>query len=383
SQITAQDEVGLLSQSFNDMTAHLFELYRVVHAEASQRAAIVESIADGVLVCDPQGTTLVLNRALRELLGLADDAPGPQRFEDLPLTPLDEPAHAFGDGHTPDLFKLGEYIVRVAVAPVLAKDGALLGDVYVLQNLTSEVAMDQAKTNFIATISHELRTPLTVLSGMTELLLRNLIGPLSDEQRATIETMRRHTLGMTALINNVITIAGLEAGSITFKLEPVPLGGVLDESVWPQRSQIAAKGLALHVEVPDDLPPVLADGHQLRNVLHQLLDNARRYTESGSITLRAERAGAQIRLDIIDTGQGISPELAEHLFTRFTRGAEGINSAERGMGLGLSIAHELIERQGGSLWLDSTSERGSTFSLVLACADEGAQHNDNVIATAA
>ena len=243
--------------------------------------------------------------------------------------------------------------------------------------------MDQAKTNFIATISHELRTPLTVLSGMTELLLRNMIGAISDEQRATIETMRRHTLGMTALINNVITIAGLESGSIIFQLEPVALNELLEESIWSLRKQIAAKGISLDMDVPDDLPPILADRHQLRNVVHQLLDNAQRYTESGSITIRAEQTGSHIRLDVADTGQGISHDLTDHLFTRFTRGSEGINSSERGMGLGLSIARQLIERQGGSLWLDSTSEHGSTFSVRLACANEGTHHNDGVIATAA
>jgi signal transduction histidine kinase len=383
SQVKAQDEVGLLSQSFNDMTAHLFELYRAVHAEASQRAAIVESITDGVIVCDPFGATLVINRATRLLLGLEDDSPAPQRFEDLPLAPLDEPTYAFGDERAADLFKLGEHIVRVATAPVLAEDGALIGDVYVLQDLTSEVAMDHAKTNFIATISHELRTPLTVLGGMTDLLLRHIVGPLSDEQRTMIETMRRHTLGMTALINNVITIAGLEAGSIRFSCEPLALGELLNDLLWPLRAQIAAKGLALTVEIADDLPLVLADSLQLRNALQQLLDNARRYTDSGSIAVRACFIGPHIRIDITDTGPGISHDLTEQLFTRFTRGSEGINSSERGIGLGLAIARQLIERQGGTLWLDSTSEHGSTFSFTLECADEGTHHNDGVIATVA
>ena len=90
-----------------------------------------------------------------------------------------------------------------------------------------------------------------------------------------------------------------------------------------------------------------------------------------------------MRVDISDTGCGIGPDLNEHLFTRFTRGSEGINSAERGIGLGLAIARQLIERQGGSLWLDSTSEQGSTFSFTLPCIHEDTHHNDSAIATAA
>jgi signal transduction histidine kinase len=381
SQVTVRDEVGMLSHSFNDMTAHLLNLYHEVHAEASRRAAIVESITDGVVVCDPLGEVQVINRAMRLLLGLADDAPAPRRFEDIPLVPLGDAAPTFGETRATDLYELHDHIVRVAAAPVLGDDEARIGDVYVLQELTSEVAMDRAKTNFIATISHELRTPLTVLGGNSELLLRNLVGPISDEQRMLIETMRKHTLTMTALLNNVIVIAGLESGTLTFEIEPVALGDVLSDTLWSIRAQVAAKGLTLVVAIPENLPRILVDSHQLRSALHQLLDNARRYTNLGTIHIQASQQGEQVRVDISDTGSGISPELFEHLFTRFTRGSEGINSAERGIGLGLAIARQLIEHQGGALWLDSTSEHGSTFSITLPCVDENC--NSNIIATAA
>jgi signal transduction histidine kinase len=383
SRIMVTDEIGMLSHSFNGMTAHLLDLYRAVHAEASQRAAIVESITDGVVVCDPSGAVLVINRATRALLGLAEEAPGPARFEEIPITPLGDAMLTFGEARSADLFNLGEHIVRVAAAPVQGDDGVRIGDVYVLQDMTSEVAMDRAKTNFIATISHELRTPLTVLGGTSELLLRGMIGALSDDQRALIEGMRKHTLNMTSVLNNVITVAGLESGSLAFDIEPVALDSVLNDMLWSVRPQLIAKGLSLVVEVPECLPHVLADTHQLRGVLQQLLDNARRYTDAGSVTIRATQLNERVRVDICDTGHGISPDLKEQLFTRFTRGAEGINSAERGIGLGLAIARQLIERQGGALWLENTSEHGSTFSFTLPCIDEDTHHNQNAIATAA
>ncbi len=299
------------------------------------------------------------------LLGLDDAAPGPRRFEDIPLIALGDAAPSFGDARATNLYNLHDHIVRVAAAPVVGTDGAPSGEVYLLQDLTSEVAMDRAKTNFIATISHELRTPLTVLGGNSELLLRNLVGPITDEQRSLIETMRKHTLTMTALLNNVIMIAGLESGTLTFDIAPVALDAVLKDTLWSIRAQVAAKGLALVVTLPDKLPRIMADSHQLRSALQQLLDNARRYTDAGTIQIRAGRQGDYVRIDISDTGRGIGPELSEQLFTRFSRGAEGINSAERGIGLGLVIARQLVEQQGGSLWLDQTSECGSTFSLMI------------------
>ena len=384
SSVRVHDELGILSGSFNEMTAHLLDLYRAVRTEASQRAAIVASIADGVVVCDGAGAVLVINRATRALLGLGESEPGPGHFRDIPLRPLDQAALAFGDAHTPDLFNLHNRVVRVVAAPVVAEDGARLGDVYVLQDLTSEVAIDRAKTNFIATISHELRTPLTVLGGNSELLLRNFVGPLSDDQRLLIESMRKHTLTMTALLNNMITVAGLEMGVLTFNIEPMRLDSVLDEMLWEVRTALAAKNLELFVSLPDDLPDVLADPVQLRNALHQLLDNARLYTDFGSVSIRATQQDALVRIDISDTGCGIGDELRQQLFTRFMRGADGINSHERGIGLGLSIAQQLIEHQGGKLWLESTSAHGSTFSFTIPCCINAQScYTDPSLATAA
>jgi signal transduction histidine kinase len=368
SHVIANDEVGILARSFNDMTGHLLNLYRVVRAESSQRAAIVESITDGVVVCDPSGNVVLVNRMTRELLALEDGQAAPSRFEDLPLEPFDAAAWSFGGTRSPDLYKLRDRIVRVNSAPVDSDDGARLGDVYVLQDLTSEVAIDRAKTNFIATISHELRTPLMVLGGTSELLLRNLVGPIPEEQRTLLEAMRKNAQTVTALLNNVITIAGLESETLHLVLEPVDLRHALEGILWPIRKAMAVKGLELILDIPEDLPELIADEQHLRIVVQQLLDNARRYTETGSVTLSASHDTQVVRVNVADTGQGISAEFCEHLFTRFARGAEGINSSERGIGLGLAIARELIERQGGKIWLEHTSSHGSIFSFTLPCA---------------
>lgn len=383
STVSGTDEVGILAQSFNNMTGHLLNLYRVVRAEASQRAAIVESITDGVVVCDPSGAISLMNRMTRQLLKLEDGQEAPRRFEDLPLHPFTSTALAFGGTRAADLFTIGDRIVRVNSAPVLSDDGARLGDVHVLQDLTSEVAVDRAKTNFIATISHELRTPLMVMGGTSELLLRNLAGPVPDDQRMLLEAMRKSAQNVTALLNNVITIAGLESGTLHTDIEPVDLRKLFDNMLWPIRKAIAAKGLELIIELPEDLPEILADEQHLRIVVQQLLDNARRYTDHGHVLLRAAADDGQIRVDVSDTGHGISPEFCEQLFTRFARGAEGINSSERGIGLGLAIARELIERQGGQIWLEHTSSSGSTFSFQLPYTQAPIMADAASLATAA
>lgn len=372
STVKAGDEIGVLATSFNSMTEHLLLLYNTVRAESSQRAAIVESIVDGIVVCDEQGEVTLINRAMRRFLDLSDDAPPPSRLSDIPLVQLTEGVPGFDSRRSEDFYTLGNYIMRVSIVPVIANDGVRLGYVCMLQDMTAEVAVDRAKTNFIATISHELRTPLTVLRGNAELLLRGLAGPLEDEQRTLIDTMRQYTSNMTGLINNVIVIAGLDSGSLATDLEPLDLQHTIEEALWPLRNPIKTKGLNLTIAIGEDMPQVLADMDQLRTIVHHLVDNARRYTAEGGITISATREPEFVRIDVIDTGRGIPADLHEQVFQRFVRGdgvSEGINSSERGIGLGLAIVKQLVERQGGRIWLISAPGQGSTFSFTLRYAN--------------
>jgi len=362
------NEIGVLAQSFNSMTEYLIRLYGQVQAEASQRAAIVESITDGVVVCDDQGRVQLFNRATRRLLSIGDEAPGPAQLSDIPLKLLVEGVPGFGAQRAQDLYTLGDYIVRASVAPVVTADGSRTGYVCVLQDMTAEVAVDRAKTNFIGTISHELRTPLTVIRGNADLLMRGLAGPLEDEQRMFVDSIRQHATNMTGLISNVIVIAGLDSGSLSTDLEPIELLRPVEEAAWPLQSLIKAKGLALTIKVPSELPQVLADFDQLRMIMHQLIDNARRYTSEGGITVQAFDCGDHARVEVKDTGRGIPPDMQEQIFERFIRGdgvSEGINSSERGIGLGLAICKQLVERQGGRIWVESTPGQGSTFHFTL------------------
>jgi signal transduction histidine kinase/HAMP domain-containing protein len=374
SAVSAEDEVGQLSTSLNTMTDYLLHMYGSVQAEASRSAAIVESIADGVIVCDSEGRILVANPAARQLVAQAGAAEFPERFDRLPLAPIGEHDSPFGGKATGDLRLIGQRTVRLNVAPVLVGE-TRLGDVYLLQDLTDEAAIDRARTNFIATISHEMRTPLTVLRGYTDLMLRGLVGKFSDEQTQMIDSMRAQVNHMTGLINNVIVIANLDSGSLSTILEPYALPTILDEALWQVRGQISAKGLDIVVELPDKLPLVLADRDQLRQILLHLLDNARRYTDDGAITVRAQVRNGLVQVDVCDTGSGIPPEIRGQIFERFIRGDEGINSPERGIGLGLAIVKQLVERHKGRIWVESEPGCGSTFSFTLRQSD-GPTHHD-------
>ncbi|RRR65446.1 MAG: HAMP domain-containing protein [Candidatus Viridilinea halotolerans] len=371
--VKVDNEIGQLATSFNTMTEYLIQLYDQVQAEAVQRAAIVDSITDGIVVVDDQGVVQLINRATRHLMGLADDAPPPRKLSDIPMEKLVEGVPGFGTQRAQDLYNLGEYIVRASIAPVVGSDNVRSGYVCVLQDMTAEVAVDRAKTNFIGTISHELKTPLTVIGGNADLLLRGLAGKLEDDQASFVETIRLNANNMASLLQNVILVADLDAGVTTIDLAPVELMRPVDEARWRVQSQIKAKGLALNIQIPSELAPVLADFDHVRQVVSQLLDNARRYTSAGSITVRALDQGDHVRVEVEDTGRGVAPDMQEQIFHRFIRGdgaSEGINSAERGIGLGLAISKQLVERQGGTIGVESTPGQGSTFYFTLRYAND-------------
>jgi signal transduction histidine kinase/HAMP domain-containing protein len=343
-------------------------LYRQVQGDAKQRQAILSSIGDGVVVCDDQGRIVQLNRTAEEILDLPDWRSSRPRFDDLPLEVVTQARELFGRGGTQ--YRLGERSITLTRSPLIGEDGKASGEVIVLHDNTEAVAVDRAKTDFIATISHELRTPLTVIRGFTELLLRGSGGDkLSPDQAELLEQVRARAVDMTDMVNNAILIADIESGQLKTELQPQDLEMVLNLALAPLRLGFQQKQLTLVLDIPPDLPPVVGDREQLKRALYQLLDNARRYTDQGSVTVRAVADDSSVQVDVIDSGPGIPPELLPRLFTRFQR-IEGNNSSQRGGGLGLAITRQLIERQGGEVLASSTPGQGSTFSIILKQANE-------------
>ena len=343
-------------------------LYSQVQRDATQRQAILSSIGDGVVVCDDGGRIVQLNRAAEVILGLHNWHAGELRFADLPLEPVSQSRELFGGSDAQ--FRLGQRFVTLTRSPLIAEEGSTTGEVIVLHDITEAAAVDKAKTDFIATISHELRTPLTVIRGFTELLLRGTGGEkLTPDQADLLEQVRARAVDMTDMVNNAILIADIESGQLRTELQPQDLEMVLNMALAPLRPAFEAKQLDVVIKIPPELPAVLADREQLQRALGQILDNARRYTETGGVTVEAAARDGRVQIDITDTGSGIAPEVLPRLFTRFQR-VEGNSSTQRGSGLGLAITRQLIERQGGAVHVRSAPGRGSTFSLTLQQANE-------------
>lgn len=347
-------------------------LFDRVQSEALRRRAILESIADGVIVLDRQRYIVIVNRAAEQMLNMHDWQFVRRSFSEIPLVRVNVRHEVFsenGTGHR-EHFRFGDRVLSLSSAPVITGEGYQIGEVVVLHDISAEAAVDRAKTDFIATVSHELRSPLTVIYGYVDLLLRGLVGELSGDQYDLLEAVRNRVELMNNIVKNVILVASIEANTLQTDLAPQDVRRLIDETIAPMRKAFERKGLTLTVNTPDDLPPVRADREQLMIILGQVIDNARRYTPQGEVAITAHRRDdGMVQIDVADTGPGIPADQMPRLFTRFFR-VEGNNSPERGSGLGLVITRQLVERHGGKVWAQSEVGRGSTFSIALPIAHE-------------
>lgn len=220
------------------------------------------------------------------------------------------------------------------------------------------------KSAFLATVSHELRTPLNGILGFAELLKLELGDPEQQEYAAIIHRSGEH---LQHLVNEILDLAKIESGEMSLNLAPVNLAGFIEESIAVHRSSAAEKGLALHCELAIDLPEKLTtDATRLRQLLNNLLSNALKFTERGSVTLRvAPAADGMIAFAVSDTGPGIAPEHHAAVFEKFKQLESFLTREHGGSGLGLAIVRQLAEHMGGRVSLESSVGVGSTFTIYL------------------
>jgi signal transduction histidine kinase len=233
---------------------------------------------------------------------------------------------------------------------------------------TANVELSRAnrlKSEFLANMSHELRTPLNAIIGYSQLMLDGIDGPLNAQQVADLGRVTTAGSTLLGLINGLLDIAKIEAGRMEIKPEPVELRPAVAKVVDLIRPTAEAKGLAVRVELPRDLPTAQADAPRLDQVLTNLLANAVKFTERGAVTVRASATADEVVVQVVDTGIGIAAEAQSYIFDEFRQEDASTTRQYGGTGLGLAIAKKLVELMGGRIWLESTPGRGSTFSFAL------------------
>ena len=224
---------------------------------------------------------------------------------------------------------------------------------------------NQHKGEFLANMSHELRTPLNSILGFSQLLLEGDGGVLTRDQRQDVDIIAQNGQHLLALINDLLDISKLEAGKAQLHRGEVEVEPLISECVESVSSLAKTKKLELSTSVSPEVGRVFADGPKLKQVLLNLLGNAIKFTESGSVRVTAERQGAELLISVRDTGIGVPADDVERIFESFQQGNSGISGKYQGTGLGLAISQRLVEMHGGRIWVKSAPGHGSTFTFTI------------------
>lgn len=400
----SDDQLRLVSAAANQVTSAInnAELYRLIRdqaerlggmlranqVEASKSRAILESVADGVLVSDANGKITLFNATAERILRLnRDDVLGRPVRDFMGL--YGARARTLSDtidkwSVDPSSYQPGEYIserlnledkriVSVLLAPVTTAD-EFLGTVSIFRDITREVEVDRLKTEFVTTVSHELRTPITPIKGYADILLMGMAGQLTPEQHRAVDLIKTNADRLKILVDDLLDISRIESGKVELDLGPLAMADVFDDVTNHLRARITAQNKQMRVitDLEPGLPPALGDRQRITQIITNLADNAFTYTHAdGTITLAARRDDETLLISVRDTGIGIAPDDQARVFERFYRGEDPLVMASAGTGLGLSIVQRLVDMHGGRIWVESEGlGHGSTFYVRLRLAPE-------------
>jgi signal transduction histidine kinase/uncharacterized protein YigA (DUF484 family) len=230
---------------------------------------------------------------------------------------------------------------------------------------TAAEQADQAKSAFLSSMSHELRTPLNAIINFVEMVARGMIGPVNQEQVELLEQALHSSKHLLNLINDVLDISKIQAGQLTLFIEDeVSVQVEVEAALNIVGGLLQEKGLQLIRDIDPHLPMVSCDRRRLRQVLLNLISNAIKFTNKGTITVSVKNQGQEVLFAVIDTGPGIPPDKQDLIFEPFIQAENGERQVH-GTGLGLPISHSLVRAHGGELWVDSQSGEGSAFFFTL------------------
>ena len=367
-----------------DQSEHLGSMLREQQIEASRSRAILEAVADGVLVTDAHGQINLFNASAERILELKNNqviGKSLDQFVGLFGKTTADWSQTIGSwSQDPLSYKNGSTyaerieldngrIAAVNLAPVFWRQ-EFLGTVSIFRDITHEVQVDRLKSEFVANVSHELRTPMTSIKGYVEIMLMGASGELNPQQVHFLKIVKSNTERLSVLVNDLLDVSRIEAGRLSLNLQPLDLQEIAKDVIADiqRRSKEENRPMTFTLDIPKGLPFAMGDAERVRQVLGNLVNNGYIYTpDNGHVKIAITEVDKYIQVDVQDNGIGIGPGEKHRIFERFYRGEDPLVLASAGFGLGLSIAKNLVEMHKGRMWFNSSGVRGegSTFSFTL------------------
>jgi len=436
-EVTSRDEIGILAEVFNRMTAELQVLYDELEAKVAERTRLLQranyqiqrraiqlqtSLEVGQAVtsilepdrllkqvvqvvrdrfvysyvaaytADEKEGRLLLRAAAGDADPLQADLPEPVErafarrmavVESRPVTLAVGPPTSYTRSEVALPLCLGSHTLGVLDVQTTDQEGFDQDEVSVLQNVANQVSialenarayaleyeavrrlreLDRSKRLFLTNMSRELRTPLTNIIGFSRLLLKEMSGPLTEQQRSDLQRIYHNGQHLLGLINDLLDISQIEAGLMELEFREVDLAELIRSVLSTAGALVKDKSVELREEIAPDLPMVQVDPARIRQVLLRLLANGIKFTEEGTVTLRAWSTDGRVLVSVSDTGVGIPEEDLERIFVQDV--LENDHRAN-GASLGLALSKEFVEMHGGEIWVESRAGEGATFTFTL------------------
>jgi two-component system, OmpR family, phosphate regulon sensor histidine kinase PhoR len=362
--------VGL---ALENIFARQQELELQIAGRESGTQTILGAMEDGLLVVDARNRVTLMNPTFQKLFELRDPAVGVPLVEAVRHATLDQlVAETLLTGEAmrselslADSRTHSERHVEVSAVPIKNADDEVTGTVVLFHDITELKQLDQIRRDFVANVSHELRTPLSILRGYIEVLFDE---PQTSREELTriLSIMERHSKRLQRLVDDLLSLAQLESSQAQLELSVVRMDELFNNLIRDWKEKLAGKNLKIIVDLPSEALTLRADGTRLEEVLHNLLDNAVKFSpENGEIRLRGTRYGSNVVLSVADTGIGISKEHLPRIFERFYRADKARSRELGGTGLGLAIVKHIAQLHGGRVEAESELGSGTTIRIVL------------------
>jgi two-component system phosphate regulon sensor histidine kinase PhoR len=371
-RIERADEIGVLADALNTMTAQLKTQIDTMTADRNKTLAILSGMVEGVVAVDREERVVHANAAAQAILGVdAKQALGRRIWEVMRVVEVSE---ALGEAMRQNRVRVSEVriptpqkdqVIQLTATPMRGSGDEIDGAVVVLHDVSDLRQLEGVRRDFVANISHELKTPLTAIRGLVETLIDD--GDMdTDTHNRFIEKIRDQSTRLTNIVSDLLTLSRLESGPGGLRFEPMDLRDTVRESCGTQVHAAETKQVSLIPEVPDAPVTIDGDAEAMRELVDNLVSNAIKYTPpGGTVDVRLKTEGASAVLEVADTGIGIPPEEQSRIFERFYRVDKARSREQGGTGLGLSIVRHLAQALQGEARVRSRLGVGSVFSVLL------------------
>ncbi|MFB3881847.1 MAG: ATP-binding protein [Armatimonadota bacterium] len=366
-------EVVGLAQSFNSLADSLQQTLGELRREQARLRGILASVAEGIIAVDAQGKVTLVNPQAASLLKVDQTAVSGATAQSLPL-PADVislfPRCLDTNRLCGAEFRLENprRILSMEVAPVRTDAGEGWGAVAVVRDITAERQLEQMRRQFISDASHEIKTPLTSIGGFAAAIADGTAAT-AEERTRSAALIVKEVDRLTRLVNELLDLSRIESGAVALDLAEVELPDLIGDAIEAFGGQAQEKDITLAVDLPADLPAVMADADRVYQVLVNLLSNALRFNRpAGEVQITARPVDGYVRVGVKDSGPGIPADQLPRIWERFHRADPSRARQNGGTGLGLAIVRSIVEAHGGTVSAESEVGVGSTFSFTLPVA---------------